>query len=164
MLAITAGPLAPVAGAAYAIHGAMVGAAAGWVLRILFTLAFGREAFGTGDIYILAAAGAAGGWDIALSGLILSVGFALFGWAIGLLLKQTSMIPFGPWLALGFLAALWLNRPVARIGAIYADNIAAVWQSRPEMLYMAGGIMLVGGVAAVLFARLLRGIVERGQE
>ena len=70
----------PLAGAVVAIKGAIIGAMAGWVLRIVFTLALGREAFGTGDIYILAAAGAAGGSDIALLGLLFSVGVALAGW------------------------------------------------------------------------------------
>ena len=151
------GSLHPIGGASYAVLGAMVGAAAGWTLRLVFTLAFGREAFGTGDIYILAAAGAAGGWDIALVGLVpLSVVLALAGWMIQLLLKSSGMIPFGPWLGLGFLTALWLNRTMAEIGGGYRDAVVATWDQSPRALVVAGAILMAGGIIAVVLARLLR--------
>ncbi len=151
---------APLGGAAYAIHGAMVGAAAGWALRIVFTLVFGREAFGVGDIYILAAAGAAGGWDIVLLGLLFSVGIAMAGWLAGLLLKSTSMIPFGPWLAIGFVAALWLNKPSAIVLSRYGDDIRVAWEMQPKLVFMGIGLMLVGSMFAVVIARLVRHFVE----
>jgi leader peptidase (prepilin peptidase)/N-methyltransferase len=151
-----AGRFVPLAGAAYAIHGAVVGAAAGWLLRIVFTLVFGREAFGVGDIHILAAAGAAAGWDIALLGLLLSVGIALIGWLLGLLLKSTVMIPFGPWLALGFLLALWWNVPATAIARSYADDIGHAWRIRPDLILLAVGVLLVGAAAGVALARLVR--------
>lgn len=154
------GQLVPLAGATYAAHGALVGAVAGWGLRIVFTLVFGREAFGTGDIFILAAAGALAGWDIALLGLFFSVGIALVGWIGGLLLKSTVMIPFGPWLALGFVVALWLNRPAAAIARHYVERIQETWQAEPMLLVIGGGIMLVGTVAAVAIAKGVRFLVE----
>lgn len=150
------GDFVPLGGALTAIHGAIIGAAAGWVLRVVFTLVFGREAFGVGDIYILAAAGAAGGWDIALLGLLFSIGIALAGWMLGLLLKSTVMIPFGPWLALGFLVALWWHRPAQRIAAAYRDNVVVAWEEQPHVLLVAGGLMLVGTAAAIVFSRLVR--------
>ena len=155
---------APVAGAAYAIQGAIIAAAAGWALRILFTLALGREAFGVGDIYILAAAGAATGWDIAVLGLLLSVAVALAGWLVGLLLKSTVMIPFGPWLALGFLLALWWHEPAARIADIYRAHLAIAWRERPELLAVIAGLMLAGTGGALALARLMRHWVESRQE
>lgn len=149
------GDFAPLAGVAFSMHGAMAGAAAGWLLRIVFTLAFGREAFGTGDIYILAAAGAAAGWDIVLLGLLLSIGVALAGWAIGLLLKTTTLIPFGPWLSLGFVLALWGSRPAHRLADAYHGNLAFAWRERPDLLLMAGGLLLVGTALAIALARLM---------
>jgi uncharacterized membrane protein len=134
------------------------------VLRIVFTLAFGREAFGTGDIYILAAAGAAVGWDLVLTGLLLSVGLALVGWLLQLMLKSSGMIPFGPWLGLGFITALWVNRPIAEIASRYRDDLSALWQQQPHLIYAAGGIMLIGAAAAVIISRLLRTWLERGRE
>ncbi len=155
------GAFQPLSGAAYSVLGAIVGAVAGWTLRIVFTLAFGREAFGTGDIYILAAAGAAIGWDLVLAGLLLSVGLALVGWLLQLMLKSTGMIPFGPWLGLGFIAALWLNRPIADVAARYRADLTAIWQQQPHLIYAAGGIMLIGAAAAVVVSRLLRSWLER---
>ncbi len=146
----------PVAGAAYAIHGAMIGALAGWVLRIVFTLVFGREAFGVGDIHILAAAGAAAGWDIALLGLLLSVGIAMLGWLLGLLRKCTVMIPFGPWLALGFMLALWWQQPATNIAHAYKESLIYAWRERPDLLLTGSGLMLVGIAAAIGLARLVR--------
>lgn len=150
----------PVGGAVFAIHGAMVGAAAGWTLRILFTLVFGREAFGTGDIYILAAAGAAAGWDIALLGLLLAVGVALLGWMIGLALKATVMIPFGPWLALGFLLALLWNQAALDIARDHGDNLSLAWRQRPDLVMTGVGLMLVATAAAISLARLVRRWVD----
>ena len=150
------GQFTPLGGATFAIHGAIVGAAAGWFVRILFTLTFGREAFGTGDIYILAAAGAVGGWDIALLGFLFSVPIALAGWILGLMLKRVGMIPFGPPLALGFLTALWLNNNAAeRAGAIYAELMR-----QPYVLYMLCGMLPVAFVFAVAVAKLLRRLIE----
>ncbi len=160
------GPFTPLAGATYAIFGAMVGAALGWAIRILFTLAFGQEAFGVGDIYILAAAGAAGGWEIAVLGFLLAVAIALAGWIIGLFLKQTVMIPFGPPLAIGFLAALWLHRPAAEF---FSDRIApqvgslrAAWDAQPQVVLLAGGFLVAGAVLSVFIARFVRRLAEGG--
>jgi prepilin signal peptidase PulO-like enzyme (type II secretory pathway) len=152
---------APVGGVAFAVHGAIVAAAAGWIIRIFFTLAFGREAFGVGDIYILAAAGAVAGWDIALLGFLLSVFIALLGWTIGLLLKRPGMIPFGPPLAIGFLAALWLNRSVAPKAESLHEDLAYLWQSRPLLLL---GIVLVVLPLSIVLARLTRRLVEPEEE
>ncbi|MFH1747948.1 MAG: A24 family peptidase [Planctomycetota bacterium] len=154
------GGFQPVAGLAYGALGLCVGAAAGWVLRIVFTLVFGREALGIGDIYILAAAGAAGGWDIALLGLILAVGVALAGYVISLLLKRTLIIPFGPWLAIGFIVALWLNKPAAGLVQEYYHGVIVAMDDRPDICFMAGGLMLVGSGVAVVLAQLVRRLVE----
>ncbi len=151
----------PLAGLTYAALGLVVGAAAGWALRIVFTLIFGREALGEGDIYILAAAGAAGGWDIALLGLMLAVGIALAGYLLTLALKRTTPIPFGPALALGFVAALWLNQRAALLAQRYYEDMHFTWHKRPDICLVAAGVMLVGGTVAVLAARLVRRAVER---
>ncbi len=150
----------PLGGLAYAAHGAMLAAAAGWIVRIFFTLVFGREAFGVGDIFILAAAGAAIGWDLALLGFLLAIPLALAGWIIGLALKQTVMIPFGPWLAIGFLAALWLSRPAAEIAIRYRDLFVEIAHDRPQALFGLGGVLIVGMALAIGLSRLLRRFVE----
>lgn len=151
---------APVAGATFSLVGVFAGVAAGWFLRIFFTVVFGREAFGIGDIYILAAAGAIGGWQVALLGLLLSVGLATVGWLMSLLFKSTLIIPFGPWLALGFFMALWLERSAGEVATVYRESIEIARRERPEMLWMLAAILLAGMAIAVVFARLARRLVE----
>jgi prepilin signal peptidase PulO-like enzyme (type II secretory pathway) len=154
------GRLAPLGGVVFAIHGAIVAAAAGWIIRVFFTLVFGREAFGTGDIYILAAAGAAGGWDIALLGFLLSVPIALLGWITGLVLKRTGMIPFGPPLAIGFLAALWLNQHAAATADSLCHDFVQLCRHQPRMALLFAGMMLVIIPISIVLARLTRRLVE----
>lgn len=155
-----AGGFAPLGGIAYALLGAIVAAAAGWFLRLVFTLALGREAFGVGDIYMLAAAGACAGWDIALLGLLFSVGLALAGLLLSLVIKRSVVIPFGPWLALGFLAALWLSRVSTGVFRSYYLDLAAVYRQQPRLLLLLLGLLLVASVGAVALARLLRRWIE----
>ncbi|MFO0840323.1 MAG: prepilin peptidase [Phycisphaerae bacterium] len=150
-------------GAVRAAAGATFAASAGWILRIVFTLVFGREAFGAGDIYILAAAGAAAGGDIALPGLLISVGLAMVGWTISLFVKRSVMIPFGPWMAIGFVAALWLNRPVHALFGAYRDAIMQAAHERPDVLMMGVGLLLVGSVLSVVVAKLVRRLAEGGR-
>jgi len=154
------GRLTPLGGVAFSIHGAIVAATAGWFIRIFFTLAFGREAFGVGDIFILAAAGAAGGWDIALFGFVLSVPIALAGWIISLVLKRTGMIPFGPPLAIGFLTALWVNPHASDFADRYARILTDAWRHRPEVVYLAVGMLLVVLPVSIVLARFTRRLVE----
>lgn len=150
----------PLAGATLAAWGCVVGAACGWTVRIVFTLAFGREAFGIGDIFILAAAGAAAGAEIALLGFLFAVPIALIGWLASLVLKRTMMIPFGPPLALGFVVALWQSRPAAAVARNYLNVARDAWQQKPQLVLLFAGLMVVCAVVAVLIARLIRAWVE----
>lgn len=158
------GGYVPIAGLSYSMFGVIVGVSAGWFLRIFFTLVIGREAFGVGDIYILAAAGAIGGWDIALLGLLISVGLATAGWLLSLLFKSTLIIPFGPWLALGFVSALWLQRPAEELAGVYRESIEIARQERPELLWLLGAILMAGTVVALAVARLARRMLESATE
>lgn len=100
------------AGAAYAIASLVWAAALGWAVRILGTLGLGKESLGTGDIYIMAAIGAAGGLWLALFGFFLACLLALTGVLATLFWKTSRAIPLGPWLALGAIAGIWLLSPL----------------------------------------------------
>ena len=84
--------------------GWIVGGALVWGVRILGTLAFGREAMGLGDVHLQAAVGAAFGWKVAVLAFFVAV-FIAIGWAIAsVVLRRFSTffrreIPFGPHLA-----------------------------------------------------------------
>ena len=149
------------AGAIFSIHGAMVGIVLGWLVRILFTLIFGREAFGVGDIYILAAAGAVAGWDIVLLAFPLAVGVAIVMFFVSLLRKRTALLAFGPPLAMGFMLALWLNRPAAALAQRRIQEIEYLWGTRRDLALMGIGLMLVGAAVAVILARVVRRLIER---
>lgn len=148
--------LAPMAGVAYAVHGAMIAAAAGWAIRIVFTLALGREAFGIGDIFILSAAGACAGWDIALLGFLLAVPIALAGWILSLCLKRHGMIPFGPPLAIGFVAALWLDHRATSLARAYGRTAQEAWRERPDLVLLGAGMLLVAGAGSLVLAKMVR--------
>ena len=93
----------PLLGFATAATGFVIGGALGWVIRIVFTLVFGKEAFGTGDIHLMAAAGCVAGWPVVVLGFFLTCGLALLGWVLALPFKRSRALPLGPWLSLSFL-------------------------------------------------------------
>ncbi len=96
-------------GALQAVGGMVAGSIIGWTVRILGTLAFGKEAFGTGDIYLMAAIGAAAGVGNLFFGFFLAALLALVGVTATAFRKSSRTIPFGPWLALGSFVALPLE-------------------------------------------------------
>jgi len=104
------GTMAPhAAGVVRAVAAMVFAAALGWTVRILGTLALGKEAFGTGDIYIMAAIGAvAGFWAVVFSFFLAAI-LALIGVLATLFHKRSRAIPLGPWLAMGAFVTLWLQ-------------------------------------------------------
>ncbi len=96
----------PLMGLATAASGYVIAGAIGWTVRIFFTLLFGREAFGVGDIHLMAAAGCVAGWPVVALGGFLACGLALLGWVLSLPFKRTRALPMGPWLSLSFLAVV----------------------------------------------------------
>ena len=107
------------------VFGYLVGGGVVWVVRILGTLGFGKEAMGLGDVHLLAAIGAVFGWEIAVFGFFAApffgLGWVLVGYGIEKLWKrQVRRIPFGPHLALGGVAAFLAREPLleyfARVG------------------------------------------------
>jgi len=100
----TGGAWQPIWGLSSAISGYIIAAAIGWTIRILANLIYGREAFATGDIHMMAAAGAVTGWPIVLLGFMITCLSALLAWVVLLPLKRGRVIPLGPWLTMGFWA------------------------------------------------------------
>jgi len=100
------------------IQSAIVGSAAGylvlWSVYWLFKLITGKEGMGYGDFKMLAAIGAWFGWMMLPAVILLS---SIAGSIIGIGLMafakkgRNTVIPFGPYLALGGIAALfWGNQ------------------------------------------------------
>jgi leader peptidase (prepilin peptidase)/N-methyltransferase len=96
------------------LHGAIIGAVAGyltlWAVYWMFKLATGKEGMGYGDFKLLAAIGAWLGWQMLPLVILLS---SLVGAVVGIALivaarhGRNTPIPFGPYLAGGGLIALF---------------------------------------------------------
>ena len=103
------------------LESAVIGAAAGylslWSIYWLFKFATGKEGMGYGDFKLLAAIGAWFGWQLLPAVILLSsvVGSVI---GIGLIVLarhgRNVPIPFGPYLALGGIAALYWGPQLTR--------------------------------------------------
>lgn len=109
--------------------GYLVGGGLVWGIRILGSLAFGREAMGMGDVHLLGAVGAVLGWFDATLTFFLAP-FAAIGWLIisnGLATVMKTgrrEIPFGPYLAMGALAIVFARPAITRGWEIlFAGNV-----------------------------------------
>ncbi len=102
----------PMRGIATAAAGFLIGGGIGWFVRIVATLLMGREAFGSGDIHMMAAAGCVCGWPTVLVGFILCSILAVVGWLMMLPIKRTRAIPLGPWLSIAFLIVVLFYDPI----------------------------------------------------
>ncbi|HZV97545.1 MAG TPA: A24 family peptidase [Methylophilaceae bacterium] len=104
------------------LHSAVIGAVAGylslWSVYWLFKLVTGKEGMGYGDFKLLAAIGAWFGWQLIPAVILLS---SLVGSIIGIGLiflakhGRNVPIPFGPYLALGGIAALFWGPQLSKL-------------------------------------------------
>jgi leader peptidase (prepilin peptidase)/N-methyltransferase len=99
----------------------VIGAIAGylilWSIYWAFKLVTGKEGMGYGDFKLLAAIGAWFGWQILPAVILLSsVLGAVIGISLIVFTKRGREIPmpFGPFLAIGGIAALFLGPQLAR--------------------------------------------------
>jgi len=100
--------------------GYLMGGALIWGIRILGSLAVGREAMGIGDVHLLAAVGAVLGWfdPILIFFLAPFSGLLWFVLSKGLstvMRKRWNELPYGPHLAIATLVVI-LARPALRAG------------------------------------------------
>jgi leader peptidase (prepilin peptidase) / N-methyltransferase len=102
------------------LRSAVFGAAGGymvlWTVYWTFKLVAGKEGMGFGDFKLLAALGAWTGWQVLPFVILVSAGIGAVVGGLGLWLSRKGIdtrIPFGPFLAVGGLAAiLWGKRAV----------------------------------------------------
>ena len=121
-LSLGHGPVWSVLGAV--LMGYLVGGGIIWGVRVLGTLAFGREAMGLGDVHLLAAIGAVVGPRHAVLIFFLAPFFGLAS-ALGMMVmsrvKQVTgrVIPYGPYLAAAAVAVMALRGPIERVFVIF---------------------------------------------
>lgn len=102
------------------LKSAVIGAIAGylilWSIYWLFKLVTGKEGMGYGDFKLLAAIGAWFGWQLLPAVILLSsILGAVIGIGLIVLAKRGREVPmpFGPFLAIGGVAALFLGQQLA---------------------------------------------------
>lgn len=99
-----------------AVIGAMAGYLILWSVYWLFKLVTGKEGMGYGDFKLLGAIGAWFGWQLlpavillsSVVGAVIGIGMIMFRGKTG-----GTAIPFGPFLALGGIAALFFGQQLA---------------------------------------------------
>lgn len=101
-----------------AVIGAMAGYLILWSIYWLFKLITGKEGMGYGDFKLLAAIGAWFGWQLLPAVILLSsVAGSIIGIGLIVLARRGREvpIPFGPYLALGGIAALFWGPQLSRL-------------------------------------------------
>ena len=99
-----------------AVIGALLGYLILWSIYWLFKLVTGKEGMGYGDFKLLSAIGAWFGWQMLPAVILLS---SIVGALIGISLivfkgkKGNTAIPFGPFLAMGGITALFFGQQLA---------------------------------------------------
>ena len=106
------------------LFGLLIGGGTVWAVRILGTLAFGREAMGMGDVDLLAAAGALVGWGGAVVAFFIAPFFGLLIAIVQFVRHGRRELPFGPYLTLGVLTVLMFYD---RFAAAFAPSLTIIF-------------------------------------
>lgn len=97
------------------VAGLIVGGGILWALAWLSPILFGKEGMGGGDIKLMAMVGAFLGWKPVLLAIMLG---SLIGSIVGVglisarVMRRQEYLPFGPFLAIGSLMALFFHEPL----------------------------------------------------
>lgn len=94
--------------------GALSGSAAIYIMGLLGTIAFNKEAMGGGDVKLMGAIGAFLGWKLAILAFFIA---PFFGAVFGLIVKarhNKSVIPYGPFLSLGAVIAIFFGERIVQ--------------------------------------------------
>ncbi len=111
-----------------AFLGYLIGGGVVWAIRILGTLAFGKEALGLGDVHMMAAVGACLGWIDPTLAFFGAAFLGMAGWAIQYFSsgENKRMLPYGPFLAMATIV-VWFGKPVIERAAGWALGGPVNW-------------------------------------
>ncbi len=133
--------------------GAGVGCGVTWTIRAVGSWVFKKEAMGLGDVKLMAMVGAFLGWQSALLTMFLGciVGAVIGG--IGALRGGNTQIPFGPYLAIGAVIAMFARDAI----------VTFLFTTWPEWQRGSAAAPFVLGVAAAASLLLLFVLVRRSR-
>ena len=109
------------------VTGLLVGGGILYATGLLGDVIFRKESMGGGDIKLLAMAGSVLGWKLILLTFFIAPIFALVPGLLVLLLKRSHIIPYGPFLSIGLLVALFAGNDLLRITGM-EDTIRLIWE------------------------------------
>ena len=109
------------------VIGLLVGGGLLYATGMMGEFLFKKEAMGGGDIKLLAMAGSILGWKLVVVTFFLAPFLALIPGLAVLLWKRTHVIPYGPFLSLGLVAALFYGSELLRLTGI-EDTIRTIWE------------------------------------
>lgn len=108
------------------VIGLLVGGALLYGTGFLGELLFRKEAMGGGDVKLLAMAGSLLGWKTVTVCFFVSPVLALIPGVFVLLVKRSHVIPYGPFLSLGLVVALFFGADLIRLSGI-EESIRILW-------------------------------------
>lgn len=99
------------------LMGALIGGGLVWGIRIVGSVAFGKEAMGLGDVHLMAGVGACLGWVDAALAVPLAAVVALYFVVVSMVANRPSgrALPFGPYLAVATVLVM-AGKPVVELG------------------------------------------------
>jgi leader peptidase (prepilin peptidase)/N-methyltransferase len=98
-----------IAGLLGSVWGYFIGCGIVWGVRILGTLAFGKEAMGLGDVHLMGAAGTIIGPFFIVVAFFIAPFFGLAWAGFQMFFKKIHQIPYGPFLSLGIFIVMILQ-------------------------------------------------------
>ncbi|MEO1615788.1 MAG: A24 family peptidase [Planctomycetota bacterium] len=118
-----------------------VGGGVVWTIRIVGSLAMGREALGFGDVTLMAMIGAFVGWQAAVMSFFLAPIAAIAIVLVYYLITRNSEIPFGPYLCAGTMLTLFGWKKL--VAGWFLSNLAILG---PFMLWLFLALAAIMGV------------------
>ncbi len=100
------------------VIGLLVGGGLLYVTGMLGDAIFRKESMGGGDIKLLAMAGSILGWKLVTLTFFMAPVLALIPGLLVLLFKRSHVIPYGPFLSLGLVIALFMGNDLLRVSGI----------------------------------------------
>jgi len=85
-----------------------------------------KESMGGGDVKLMAMVGSVLGWKLALLAFFLAPIFALLPGLVMLIVKRANVIPYGPFLSLGSIVALFVGNTILQRSGI-EETIRLLW-------------------------------------
>lgn len=135
------------------VVGLLAGGGVTWLIRWVGSAVFRREAMGFGDVKLMGMIGAFLGWRSALLTMFLGCVFGALIGGVGAALGRSTVIPFGPYLAMGAVVCLFQERQLL-------EFLFTTW---PEWQRSHPSAQLWFVAFAVIAMSLLLWIIRRGR-